>query len=121
MKMTATSAAALTSQGALTSAVAGAWEPVGQNFDQFCLLAGFSAPGEMMEADVTALAGEAHARDTDKPGYRWGPDLWSSGLSRRQVELERPRVRSKVTGFRAPLKMLGLAKVHILSQLVAGG
>ena len=72
MKTTTTSAATLTSQSALTSAVAGAWETVGQNFDQFCLLAGFSAPGEMMEADVTALAGEAHARDTDKPGYRWG-------------------------------------------------
>ena len=72
MKTTTTSAATLTSQSALTSAVAGAWETVGQNFDQFCLLAGFSALGEMMEADVTALAGEAHARDTDKPGYRWG-------------------------------------------------
>ena len=35
MKTTTTSAAALTSQGTLTSAVAGAWETVCQSFDQF--------------------------------------------------------------------------------------
>ncbi len=96
MKMTTTSAAALTSQGALTSAVAGAWEMVGQSFDQFCLLAGFSAPGEMMEADVTALAGEAHTRDTDKPGYRWGRTCGRLGFHGGKVELERPRVRPKL-------------------------
>ena len=98
MKTTTTSAAAMPGQSALTSAVAGAWETVGQSFDQFCLLAGFSAPGEMMAADVTALAGEAHARDTDKPGYRWGRTCGRLGFHGGKVELERPRVRSKVTG-----------------------
>ena len=98
MKTTTTSAAALPSQSALTSAVAGAWETVGQSFDQFCLLAGFSALGEMMAADVTALAGEAHARGTDKPGYRWGRTCGRLGFHGGKVELERPRVRSKVTG-----------------------
>ena len=99
MKTTTTSAATLTSQSALTSAVAGAWETVGQSFDQFCLLAGFSALGEMMEADVTALTGEAHARDTDKPGYRWSRTCGRLlGFHGGKVELERPLVRSKVTG-----------------------
>ena len=90
--------AALPGQSALTSAVAGAWETVGQSFDQFCLLAGFSALGEMMAADVTALAGEAHARDTDKPGYRWGRTCGRLGFHGGKVKLERPRVRSKITG-----------------------
>ncbi len=97
MKTTTTSAAALPSQSALTSAVAGAWETVGQSFDQFCLLAGFSALGEMMAADVTVLAGEAHAGDTDRPGYRWGRTCGRLGFHGGKVELERPRVRSKVT------------------------
>ena len=97
MKTTTTSAAALPGQSALTSAVAGAWETVGQSFDQFCLLAGFSALGEMMAADVTVLAGEAHARDTDRPGYRWGRTCGRLGFHGGKVELERSRVRSKVT------------------------
>ena len=51
-----------------------------------------------MAADVTALAGEAHARDTDKPGYRWGRTCGRLGFHGGKVELERPRVCSKVTG-----------------------
>lgn len=98
MKKTTTSAAALTSHNDLTSAVAGAWEAVGQSFDQFCLLAGVSALSEMMEADVTALAGEAHARNMEKPGHRWGRTRGRLGFHGGKVELERPRVRSKVTG-----------------------
>ena len=43
MKKTTTSQAALASQNDLRCAVAGAWEAVGQSFDQFCLLAGVSA------------------------------------------------------------------------------
>lgn len=98
MKKTTTSAAALTSHNDLTAAVAGAWEAVGQSFDQFCLLAGVSALSEMMEADVTALAGEAHARNTEKPGHRWGRTRGRLGFHGGKVELKRPRVRSKVTG-----------------------
>ncbi len=70
MKKTTTSEQALASQNELRGAVAGAWEAVGQSFDQFCLLAGISALREMMEGDVTALAGDAHARNADKPEYR---------------------------------------------------
>jgi transposase-like protein len=103
MKKTTTSAAALTSGNDLTAAVAGAWEAVGQSFDQFCLLAGVSALSEMMEADVTALAGEVHARNADKPGHRWGQTRGRLGFQGGKVELERPRVRSKATGKELPL------------------
>lgn len=56
MKKTTTSQLALASQNDLRSAVTGAWEAVGQSFDQFCLLAGVSALSEMMESDASKLA-----------------------------------------------------------------
>ena len=98
MKKTTTSEQALASHKDLRGAVAGAWEAVGQSFEQFCLLAGVSALSEMMESDVTALAGDAHARNADKPGYRWGTTRGRLGFQGGKVELQRPRVRSKVTG-----------------------
>lgn len=103
MKKTTTSELALASQNDLRGAVSGAWEAVGQSFDQFCLLAGVSALSEMMEGDVAALAGDAHARDADKPGYRWGTTRGRLGFQGGKVELERPRVRSKATGKEMPL------------------
>lgn len=103
MTKTTTSTLALTSQNDLGAAVTGAWEAVGQSFDQFCLLAGVSALSEMMEGDVTALAGEAHARNSDKPGHRWGRTRGRLGFHGGKVELERPRVRSKATGKELPL------------------
>lgn len=103
MQKATTSAAALASRNDLTSAVTGAWEAVGQSFYQFCLLAGVSALSEMMEADVTALAGEVQARNTDKPGHRWGQTRGRLGFQGGKVELERPRVRSKATGKELPL------------------
>ena len=72
MKKTMTSELALTSHTDLTSAVGAAWGAVGQSFDQFCLMAGAAALSEMLEDDAKALAGDAHARCADKPGYRWG-------------------------------------------------
>jgi transposase-like protein len=103
MKKTTTSQAALASQNDLRGAVAGAWEAVGQSFDQFCLLAGVSALSEMLESDASQLAGEAHARNADKPGHRWGTTRGRLGFQGGKVELERPRVRSKATGKEMPL------------------
>lgn len=103
MKKTTTSPQALTSGSDLSSAVEGAWEAVGQSFDQFCLLAGVSALNEMMAEDVTKLAGSAHARNSDKPGYRWGRTHGRLGFHGGKVDLERPRVRSKSTGKELPL------------------
>ena len=103
MKKTTTSELALASGIDLREAVAGAWDAVGQSFDQFCLMAGVSALNELMDADVASLAGAAHARDDDKPGYRWGRTKGRLGFHGGKVELERPRVRSKVTGKELPL------------------
>ena len=50
----------------------------------------------MLEDDVKALAGDAHARSADKPGYRWGRTKGRVGFHGGKVALERPRVRSKV-------------------------
>jgi len=103
MKKTTTSELALASHSELTSAVETAWGAVGQSFDQFCLIAGVAALNEIMEDDVKGLAGDAHARDTDKPGYRWGRTRGRLGFHGGKVELERPRVRSKSTGKELPL------------------
>lgn len=103
MKKTTTSAAALTSHTDLSSAVCGAWEAVGQSFDQFCLLAGVSALSEMMEEDATALTGDPYARAADKPGFRWGRTRGRVGFHGGKVEVERPRVRSKTTNKELPL------------------
>jgi len=103
MKKTTTSAAALTSHTDLSSAVCGAWEAVGQSFDQFCLLAGVSALSEMMEEDATALSGDPYARAADKPGFRWGRTRGRVGFHGGKVEVERPRVRSKTSNKELPL------------------
>jgi len=103
MKKTMTSAAALTSHGDLSSAVAGAWEAVGQSFEQFCLVAGVSALSAMMEEDVNALAGNSYARAPDKPGFRWGRTRGRVGFHAGKIEVERPRVRSKTTRKELPL------------------
>jgi hypothetical protein len=98
MNKTTTSELALASHSELTSAVETAWGAVGQSFEQFCLIAGVAALSEIMEDDVKGLAGEAHARNTDKPGYRWGRTRGRLGFHGGKVELDRPRVRSKATG-----------------------
>lgn len=103
MKKTTTSDRALTSQTDLASAVDAAWDGVGQSFDQFCLIAGVAALSEMLEDDVKTLAGAAHARSTDKPGYRWGRTKGRVGFHGGKVALDRPRVRSKSTGKELPL------------------
>ena len=103
MKKTTTSQAALASQNDLRGAVAGAWEVVGQSFDQFCLLTGVSALSEILESDASKLADEAHARNADKPGHRWGKTRGRLGFQGGEVELERPRVRSKATRKEMPL------------------
>lgn len=103
MKKITTSDLALTSHTDLTSAVDAAWDGVGQSFDQFCLIAGVAALSEMLDDDVKALAGDAHARNADKPGYRWGRTKGRVGFHGGKVALERPRVRSKATGKELPL------------------
>jgi len=90
MKKATTSDLALTSHADLASAVDTAWSAVGQSFDQFCLIAGVAALSEILEDDVTALEGDAHARSADKPGYRWGRTKGRVGFHGGKVALERP-------------------------------
>ncbi|GHE00928.1 hypothetical protein GCM10008024_14520 [Allgaiera indica] len=98
MKRATTSALALASRTEMTAAVEEAWEAVGASFEQFCLVAGLSSLTQMLEEDARELAGEAHARDAGKPGYRWGRTTGRVGFHGGKVAVERPRVRSKTTG-----------------------
>ncbi len=103
MKKTARSDLAMTSHTELASAVDTAWGAVGQSFDQFCLIAGVAALSEMLEDDLKALAGDAHPRSADNPGYRWGRTKRRVGFHGGKVALDRPRVRSKSTDRELPL------------------
>jgi transposase-like protein len=103
MKRSTSSPHALASASEMTAAVEGAWEAVGASFEQFCLVAGLSSLTQMLEQDARTLAGEPHARDAEKPGYRWGRTRGRLGFHGGKVELERPRVRSKATGKELPL------------------
>ena len=98
MKRFTTSSLALASRPEMATAVEDAWEAVGASFEQFCLVAGLSSLTQMLEEDARELAGEAHARDAAKPGYRWGRTTGRVGFHGGKVALERPRVRSKTTG-----------------------
>ncbi len=104
MKKSSTSALALASKSEMTAAVAGAWEAVGMSFERFCLIAGMASLTQMLEEDTQQLGRETpHARDADKPGYRWGHTRGRVGFHGGKVEMERPRVRSKTTGKELPL------------------
>jgi len=103
MKRSTSSPHALASASEMTAAVEGAWEAVGASFERFCLVAGLSSLTQMLEQDARALAGDPHARDSEKPGYRWGRTRGRLGFHGGKVELERPRVRSKATGKELPL------------------
>ncbi len=103
MKKATTSSLALASAAEMTAAVETAWEGVGDSFERFCLIAGLASLTQMLDEDAKALAGEAHARDADKPGYRWGRTKGRLGFHGGKVEIERPRVRSKASGKELPL------------------
>src|SRR5918996_974096 len=103
MKRATPSPLALASTTEMTAAVEAAWEAVGASFERFCLIAGLSSLTQMLDEDARALAGERHARDAAKPGYRWGRTKGRLGFHGGKVELERPRIRSKTTGKELPL------------------
>lgn len=98
MKQTTTSTPALASRGGLDAAVEDAWAGFGESFEQFCLMAGLASLTQMLDEDARELAGAPHAREADKPGYRWGRTKGRLGFHGGKVELGRPRVRSKTTG-----------------------
>lgn len=103
MKRSTTSLLRLASTSEMTAAVEGAWDAVGVSFERFCLTAGLTSLTQMLREDARQLAGAPHAREADKPGYRWGRTRGRLGFHGGKVELERPRVRSKTTGKELPL------------------
>ena len=98
MRRSTTSRSAVASAPELKAAVQDAWAEVGESFEQFCLIAGLSSLTQMLEEDATTLAGERYDRVPDCPGYRWGTTRGKLGFHGGKVEVERPRVRSRVTG-----------------------
>ena len=98
MKRSTTSPSALASAPGMDAIVGEAWEAVSTSFEQFCLTAGLASISQMLEEDVTGLAGARYERSGDAPGYRWGSAKGTLGFHGGKVEVERPRVRSRVTG-----------------------
>ena len=98
MKQSTTSTQALASRGGLDAVVEDAWAGVGESFEQFCLMAGLASLTQMLDEDARELAGAPHAREAEKPGYRWGRTKGRLGFHGGKVDLDRPRVRSKTTG-----------------------
>ena len=55
---------------------------------------GLEVMGELMEAEVTELAGEKHRHDPDRSAYRHGTEAGSVTLGGRRVPVQRPRMRT---------------------------
>jgi transposase-like protein len=72
-----------------------AWDQVSASFERFCLTAGLSALGEMMEQDATELCGPHYGHRDGKPGHRWGKTQGRIGFHGGKVSLNRPRVRGR--------------------------
>ncbi len=78
--------------------LAACYADIHKSFERFCLTAGIDALAQMLDEDVTDLAGERSGHNADKPGYRWGTTPTQVGLHGGTVALQRPRVRSKASG-----------------------
>ena len=87
MKGSTTLSLALASRPEMATAVKDAWEAVGASFEQLCLVGGLSSLTQMLEEDARELAGEAHARDAAKPGYRWARTTGRVGFHDGKVAL----------------------------------
>ena len=98
MKTTTTSPLALATTPSGSSLVGEAFEALTESFERFCLTAGIESLMQMMNEDVTRLAGGRYEHGPEKPGYRWGSSKARLGFHGGKVEVDRPRVRSKTTG-----------------------
>ncbi len=81
-----------TADGTPETSVAEAWQQVGASFERFCLTAGLSALGRMMEQDAIALYGPRYGHKDGKAGHRWGRTQGRIGFHGGTVSLDRPRV-----------------------------
>ena len=98
MKTTTLSPLALATTPSGSSLVGEAFEALTESFERFCLMAGIESLMQMMNEDVTRLAGGRYEHGPEKPGYRWGSSKARLGFHGGKVEVDRPRVRSKTTG-----------------------
>lgn len=79
------------------SPAAAACADLAESFAHFCLATGIEALTPMMNADAEAIAGERSGHTRDRPGYRGGHTRSKGALHGGQVDVRRPRVRSKAT------------------------
>ena len=75
-------------------------DDVGNCFERFCLTAGIEALQAMLEADATELCGERHARSAGRVGYRWGTTQGKVPFHGGNIDVARPRVRTRGEGGR---------------------
>ncbi len=57
--------------------LAACYADIHKSYERFCLTAGIDALAQMLDEDVTDLAGERSGHNADKPGYRWGTTMGS--------------------------------------------
>ena len=93
MKKSTTSAAVVPA-----AIVEDAWQEVSASFERFCLTAGLTTLGAMMEEDAVDLCGPRYGRADSKTGHRWGTTKGKVGFHGGKVEIERPRVRARDGG-----------------------
>lgn len=98
MKTPTTSPSAVATAASGPSLVEEAYGALTESFEQFCLMAGIASLTQMMNEDVSRLAGDRYEHCPAKPGYRWGKTKSQAGFHGGKIEVERPRVRSKATG-----------------------
>jgi len=77
----------------------------------FCTAVGMTVFHQMLEEEVTALAGPKGKHDKERTHYRHGTEAGSVTLGGRKLPIQRPRVRS-VDGQEARLEVYEMAHDH---------
>lgn len=78
-------------------------EVVKGRFTSFCTAVGIQALMTMMDQDVEAVAGPKGKHDPNRTAYRHGSQTTTIPMGTQRLAIERPRVRSVVTGQELPI------------------
>ena len=98
MKTTTTTCRKSATDASCPSTMVGeCYQDLTESFERFCLMAGIESLSQLMEEDVTRLAGERYGHNADKPGYRWGCSATKIACHGGKINMKRPRVRNKAT------------------------
>jgi len=73
------------------------------SFIQTLIPIGLKAVGEILQKEVTKLAGPRYQHTDDKEAYRWGSQTGSVYLTDQKVPIDVPRVRNKLQDEEIPL------------------